>query len=158
MGVMSPMMLRLAGQIADATLFAASAGVKYFERAIAEVRTGLERVGRADDTMAYRTIALVSVDRDGDRARRILRPVMAEFLAEFADMSTVTLYGISDELGDMVKRGGVETVAAEMPDQWLEDLALVGTPREVADRSSAGSPRASMRSRSFFHTSPSGTR
>jgi 5,10-methylenetetrahydromethanopterin reductase len=134
MGVMSPMMLRLAGQIAGATLFGASAGVKYFERAIAEVRTGLERAGRAEDAMAYRTIALASVDRDGARARRILRPVMAEFLAEFADMSTVTFYGISDELGHMVKRGGAEVVAAEMPDQWLEDLALVGTPREVADK------------------------
>ena len=59
---------------------------------------------------------------------------MSEFLAEFADMSTVTFYGISDELGDMVKRGGAEVIAAEMPDRWLEDLALVGTPREVADK------------------------
>jgi alkanesulfonate monooxygenase SsuD/methylene tetrahydromethanopterin reductase-like flavin-dependent oxidoreductase (luciferase family) len=134
MGVMSPMMLRLAGQIADATLFGASAGVEYFERAIAHVRTGLDRAGRAADAMSYRTIALASVDRDGDRARRILRPVMAEFLAEFADMSTVSFYGISDELGQMVKRGGAEVVAAEMPDQWLDDLALVGTPREVADK------------------------
>ena len=25
-------------------------------------------------------------------------------------------------------------VAREMPDQWLDDLALVGTPREVADK------------------------
>jgi 5,10-methylenetetrahydromethanopterin reductase len=134
MGVMSPMMLRLAGQIADATLFGASAGVKYFERAIADVRTGSARAGRGADAMSYRTIALASVNRDGDRAREILRPVMAEFLAEFADMSTVTFYGISDELSDMVRRGGAEVVADEMPDQWLEDLALVGTPREVADK------------------------
>jgi len=111
-----------------------AAGVEYFERAIAHVRTGLDRAGRAPDAMSYRTIALASVDRDGDRARRIVRPVMAEFLAEFADMSTVAFYGISDELGEMVKRGGAEVVAAEMPDQWLEDLALVGTPREVADK------------------------
>ena len=134
MGVMSPMMLRLAGQIADATLFAASGGVKYFEQAMADVATGLQRSGRPADAMGYRTIALVCVDRDGSRARDIIRPVMAEFLAEFADMSTVTLYGISDELKAMVSRGGAEAVAREMPDQWLEDLALVGTPREVADQ------------------------
>jgi 5,10-methylenetetrahydromethanopterin reductase len=134
MGVMSPTMLRLSGEIADATLFAASAGVRYFEQAMAHVRTGLERSGRAPDAMGYRSIALACVDRDGDRARRIARPVMAEFLAEFADMSTVTLYGISDELTEMVERGGAEAVAAAMPDQWLEDLALVGTPREVADK------------------------
>ena len=132
--VMGPMMLRLSGQIADATLFAASAGLKYFEQAMADVATGLERAGRPADAMGYRTIALVCVDRDGARARDIIRPVMAEFLAEFADMSTVTRYGIGDELTDMVSRGGAEVVAKEMPDQWLDDLALVGTPREVADK------------------------
>jgi 5,10-methylenetetrahydromethanopterin reductase len=134
MGVMSPMMLRLSGEIADATLFAASAGVKYFEEAMAQVRTGLGRAGRAPDAIGYRTIAIASVDRDGEVARRIARSVMAEFLAEFSEMSTVSLYGITDELSAMVKRGGAEVVAAEMPDQWLEDLALVGTPREVADK------------------------
>lgn len=132
--VMGPMMLRLSGQIADATLFAASAGLKYFEQAMAEVATGMQRSGRPADAMGYRTIALVCVDRDGDRARDIIRPVMAEFLAEFAEMSTVTQYGIGEELTHMVSRGGAEVVAREMPEQWLEDLALVGTPREVADR------------------------
>ena len=59
---------------------------------MADVATGLQRSGRPADAMGYRTIALVCVDRDGSRARDIIRPVMAEFLAEFADMSTVTLY------------------------------------------------------------------
>jgi alkanesulfonate monooxygenase SsuD/methylene tetrahydromethanopterin reductase-like flavin-dependent oxidoreductase (luciferase family) len=134
MGVMSPMMLRLSGQIADATLFAASAGIAYFEQAIGHVRTGLQRSGRPGEAMGYRTIALACVDHDGHRARAIARPVLAEFLAEFADMSTVALYGISDEVTAMVSRGGADAVAREMPGQWLEDLALVGTPREVADK------------------------
>jgi alkanesulfonate monooxygenase SsuD/methylene tetrahydromethanopterin reductase-like flavin-dependent oxidoreductase (luciferase family) len=128
------MMLRLSGQIADATLFGASAGVKYFEQAMADVAAGLERAGRPADAMGYRTIALVCVDRDGGRARDIVRPVLAEFLAEFADMSTVTRYGISDELKAMVSEGGTDVVVREMPDQWIDDLALVGTPREVADK------------------------
>jgi 5,10-methylenetetrahydromethanopterin reductase len=134
LGVISPMMLRLSGQIADATLFAASAGARYFDEAIGHVRAGLERAQRPADAMAYRTIALACVDRDGDVARRIARPVLAAFLAEFADMHTVTGYGITEELNAMVARGGVGAVEQEMPDQWLEDLALVGTPGEVADK------------------------
>jgi alkanesulfonate monooxygenase SsuD/methylene tetrahydromethanopterin reductase-like flavin-dependent oxidoreductase (luciferase family) len=134
MGVMSPMMLRLAGEIADAVLFAASSGLDYFEHAIGEVQTGLEKAGRPADSVAYRTVAVACVDRDGDRARRIARSVMAGFLAEFAEMSTITVYGIGDELAAMVRRGGADAVAEEMPDQWLEDLALVGTPREVAEK------------------------
>jgi alkanesulfonate monooxygenase SsuD/methylene tetrahydromethanopterin reductase-like flavin-dependent oxidoreductase (luciferase family) len=133
-GVMSPMMLRLAGQIADATLFAASSGLRYFEHAIGEVQSGLAKAGRADDAMAYRTVAVACVDRDGERARSIARPVMAGFLAEFADMSTITVYGIGEELADMVRRGGADAVENEMPDSWLDDLALVGTPDEVVNK------------------------
>jgi alkanesulfonate monooxygenase SsuD/methylene tetrahydromethanopterin reductase-like flavin-dependent oxidoreductase (luciferase family) len=59
---------------------------------------------------------------------------MAGFLAEFAEMSTITVYGIADELAAMVQRGGADAVAEEMPDKWLEDLALVGTPQEVAEK------------------------
>jgi alkanesulfonate monooxygenase SsuD/methylene tetrahydromethanopterin reductase-like flavin-dependent oxidoreductase (luciferase family) len=33
-----------------------------------------------------------------------------------------------------LERGGPEAVAAEMPDQWLEDLTLVGTPAEVVEK------------------------
>ena len=84
--------------------------------------------------MAYRTIAIACVDRDGQRARSIARSVMSEFLAEFADMSTITVYGIGPELSEMAARGGADAVAEAMPDRWLEDLALVGTPQEVAEK------------------------
>lgn len=137
LGVMSPMMLGLAGQIADATLFAASSGLDYFAHAMADVRAGLDKAGRPSEAMAYRTVAVACVDRDGGKARSIARSVMAGFLAEFANMSTITVYGIADELADMVRRGGAETVAQEMPDRWLEDLALVGTPAEVVEKINA---------------------
>jgi alkanesulfonate monooxygenase SsuD/methylene tetrahydromethanopterin reductase-like flavin-dependent oxidoreductase (luciferase family) len=40
-------------------------------------------------------------------------------------------YGISDQLTALIERHGAEAVADEMPDEWLEDLTLVGTPAEV---------------------------
>ena len=47
-------------------------------------------------------------------------------------MNTMTdAYGISDQLTALIERHGAEAVADEMPDQWLEDLTLVGTPAEV---------------------------
>jgi len=39
-----------------------------------------------------------------------------------------------ERLTDKIARGGEEAVTAEMPDQWLEDLTLVGTPSEVAEK------------------------
>ena len=134
MGVMGPRMLQLAGELADVTLFAATAGLEYFRYAMGEVGIGLQRAGRRPEDMAYSTVALACVDHDGTKARENARPVLASFLAEFASMNTFRAYGISEQLAAILERGGEAAVAAEMPDAWLEDLALVGTPDEVAEK------------------------
>jgi 5,10-methylenetetrahydromethanopterin reductase len=134
MAVMGPMMLRLAGQIADAALFAVTSGLDYFQHAIAEIDRGLARARRSSSAVTRRTVAFTCVHRDGDEARRLARPVFAEFITEFADMPTFGAYGIKEELKAMVGRGGAAAVAAEMPSSWLEDLALVGSPAEVAEK------------------------
>jgi 5,10-methylenetetrahydromethanopterin reductase len=134
LGVMGPMLLRLSGQIADGTLFGAAAGLDYFRFAMAEVEKGLVKAGRPAGAMAYSTVALTCVDRDGDRARAAARPILASFLGEFGVNILTDAYGISDQLTAIVERGGPDAVAAEMPDEWLEDLTLVGTPAEVVEK------------------------
>jgi 5,10-methylenetetrahydromethanopterin reductase len=134
LGVMGPMLLRLSGQIADGTLFGAAAGLDYFRFAMAEVEKGLARAGRASEAMAYSTVALTCVDRDGDRARAAARPILASFLGEFGVNILTDAYGISEQLTAILERGGPDAVAAELPDQWLEDLTLVGTPAEVVEK------------------------
>jgi 5,10-methylenetetrahydromethanopterin reductase len=45
------------------------------------------------------------------------------------------VYGVADELTDMVQRGGDDVaglIAREMPEQWVEDLVVAGDPDEVA--------------------------
>jgi len=34
----------------------------------------------------------------------------------------------------MLDRGGEEVLLREMPDRWVDDLMLVGTPDEVVDK------------------------
>jgi 5,10-methylenetetrahydromethanopterin reductase len=132
MGVSGPMLLRLAGELADTTLFAASAGAGYFRFGRERVERGLAKAGRAVDAMAYSTIALTCVDRDGAAARAALRPIFAGFTAEFGTNTMTDAYGISAELAALIERGGEDAVAAGMPDEWLEDLTLTGSPAEVA--------------------------
>jgi alkanesulfonate monooxygenase SsuD/methylene tetrahydromethanopterin reductase-like flavin-dependent oxidoreductase (luciferase family) len=132
MGVSGPMLLSLAGELADTTLFAASGGAAYFRFGRARVERGLAKAGRPRDAMAYSTIALTCVDRDGAAARAALRPIFGGFLAEFGVNTMTDAYGISAELGALIERGGEEAVTAGMPDEWLEDLTLTGTPAEVA--------------------------
>jgi alkanesulfonate monooxygenase SsuD/methylene tetrahydromethanopterin reductase-like flavin-dependent oxidoreductase (luciferase family) len=84
--------------------------------------------------MRYAAIALTCVDRDGAAARAALRPILGSFLGEFGVNAMTDAYGISESLTAIVERGGPEAVAAEMPDEWMEDLTLTGTPAEVAAR------------------------
>jgi 5,10-methylenetetrahydromethanopterin reductase len=131
MGVSGPMLLGLAGELADTTLLAASSGVKYLEFARGRVERGMAKAGRNPAEMAYSTVALTCVDQDGERARATARPVFGSFLGEFGVNTMTDAYGISDELAAIVERNGPEGVTAAMPDEWLEDLALVGTPAQV---------------------------
>lgn len=134
LGVMGPMLLRLSGEIADGTLFGAAAGLDYFRFAMAEVEKGLARAGRPSDAMAYSTVALTCVHSDGRAARAAARPILASFLGEFGVNILTDAYGISEQLTAILERGGPGAVAAEMPDEWLEDLTLVGTPAEVVEK------------------------
>jgi 5,10-methylenetetrahydromethanopterin reductase len=133
MGVMGPMLLRLLGQIADGTLFGAAAGIDYFRFAWPRSK-GLAKAGRPAGSMAYSTVALTCVHRDGAQARAAARPILASFLGEFGVNILTDAYGISAQVTEILERGGPEAMAAEMPDAWLEDLALVGTPAEVIEK------------------------
>ena len=140
MGVSGPMLLSLAGELADTTLFAASAGVEYFRFGRERVEKGLAKAGRPLDAMAYATVALTCVDPDGDRARAAARPILGSFLGEFGVNTMTDAYGISDQLTALIERHGAEAVADEMPDRVAggpdacgharrggrEDAALVG--------------------------------
>ena len=132
MGVSGPMLLRLAGQLADGVLLAASAGADYIRFAHERVAEGLAKAGRPAASVAFSTVALTCVDSDGDRARAALRPMLAGFLAEFGVNTMTDAYGISEQMAAMIERGGAEAVEAEMPQQWMEDLTLTGTPDQVA--------------------------
>jgi alkanesulfonate monooxygenase SsuD/methylene tetrahydromethanopterin reductase-like flavin-dependent oxidoreductase (luciferase family) len=131
LGVMGPMLLELSGQIADGTLFGALAGVDFFRWAMAQVEKGLATSGRTAGSMAYSTVALTLVDRDGAAARAAARPILASFLGEFGVNTLTDAYGISGQVTEILERGGPEAMEAEMPAEWLEDLTLVGTPAEV---------------------------
>src|SRR4029453_7411006 len=124
MGVSGPMLLRLAGELADGVLLAAGAGADYIRFAREQVGEGCARAGRADGSVAFSTVAMTCVDEDGDRARAALRPMFSGFLAEFGVNTMTDAYGISDQLTDMIERGGADVVEAEMPDAWMDDLTL----------------------------------
>jgi alkanesulfonate monooxygenase SsuD/methylene tetrahydromethanopterin reductase-like flavin-dependent oxidoreductase (luciferase family) len=129
-GVIGPNLLRLAGGIADGIIASIFASAQYLTWMRAQVAGGADP-GRSE-RHPLACFALFSVDEDGDAALAALRPTMAFYLSVLADSPLIDVYGIGDELRALNAAGGPDRIAAEMPDAWLRDLAVVGTPAECA--------------------------
>ena len=84
--------------------------------------------------ISCRLFALFATDEDGDAARASARGVVAFYLAAVGPTPLTGVYDANEALVDMLERGGPEKVAEEMPDEWLEDFAIVGTPSECATK------------------------
>jgi alkanesulfonate monooxygenase SsuD/methylene tetrahydromethanopterin reductase-like flavin-dependent oxidoreductase (luciferase family) len=99
-----------------------------------EVGRGRAEVAREHSVT---TFALYRVDHDGAAAKRAVRDVLAFYLFVAPDTPLTEVYGIGDELRDMHARGGDDALALitrEMPDKWVDDLTVAGTPDECAER------------------------
>jgi alkanesulfonate monooxygenase SsuD/methylene tetrahydromethanopterin reductase-like flavin-dependent oxidoreductase (luciferase family) len=132
MGIMGPRMLELSGEIADGTVLSVLASPRYVGWARERIAAGAGRAGRSEPHRVS-TFTLFAVDADGERARQQLRPFLAFFLETVSRSTLVTALGIADELGDLVAAGpGV--LAREMPESWIEDLAVAGDPDECAGK------------------------
>ena len=131
-GALGPRMMELSGSIADGTVGSIFASAEYVRWARERIAAGRAAAGRTG-SHPFACFAICCVDLDGDRAREALRPVMAFYLSVLATSPLIEVYGIADELAALL-RGGVDRLAAEMPDRWLRDLAVAGDPDECAEQ------------------------
>lgn len=130
MGVVGPRLMRLSGQIADGTLTSVLASTRYIEWARRRIALGQADVGRSG-THRVSAFAAYSVDRDARKAKRRVRQLVAFYLAADTENALTRLYGIQPELRELA-RGGQRRVLQQMPEQWVEDLAVAGDASECA--------------------------
>ena len=133
-GLVNEKPLHLSGEIADGTVLSVLAGVDYIRWACERIRAGATTAGRHDEPHRIVTYALYSVDRDSRKAKEAVRDAIAFYLEAMPNNALSQVYGITEEVGDMLARGGAATVAREMPEQWLDDLAIAGEPDECVEK------------------------
>lgn len=131
LGVSGPKLLRVSGKYAEGTLVNLTATPAFVRWAREQVALGRKSAGRTDPH-CFPVIALYSVDRDGARAKEAMRGVLSFILAALGPTAITDLYGISEQLAQMIARGGADAVAHEMPQAWIEDMTIAGTPEECA--------------------------
>lgn len=130
MGVSGPNMLRLSGEVADGTVLSVCSSHPYVRWARDRIDDGRARAGRTDGHPVT-VFALYSVDEDGDAAREAARASLA-FYRQHGSNALTDVYGISDELNALVADGGYDAVLRGMPDRWVDDLTISGTPEQCA--------------------------
>lgn len=133
LGVSGPKMLQLSGELADGTILSVAAGTDYVEWARGRIDEGRRRAGRTDEH-EITVFAIYAVDTDGASARARARTTLAFYKAAGGRNALTDVAGVSEQLEEMLTRGGADLVAAEMPDRWVDELTVAGTPQEVADK------------------------
>jgi alkanesulfonate monooxygenase SsuD/methylene tetrahydromethanopterin reductase-like flavin-dependent oxidoreductase (luciferase family) len=131
-GVLGPKSLRLSGKIADGTVMSVLSGTEYLELAGSHIREGMAESGRTEHLMP--TFALFSVNKDAKLARAAVRPTLARYIAAVGPHNPLTgAYGYDEQIADLLANRP-DTLAAELPEEWIDTLAVAGDPDEVAAR------------------------
>ncbi len=131
-GVVGPKSLELSGKIAEGTIVSVLAGPTYVRAALEHIRKGMRAANRTEHQVPV--FALSSVAEDGAAAREAVRPALAMYLTALGPHNPLSgALGWNDKLKELIE-GGVDELAKNMPDEWVEEMAIAGNPDEVTDK------------------------
>ncbi|HEX3302528.1 MAG TPA: LLM class flavin-dependent oxidoreductase [Thermomicrobiales bacterium] len=121
LGVTGPKSLALSGRIADGTILVELTGPALVCRNREVI------AGGADHQLTI--FAYWSQDADGVAARDRLRRMLAERIRN-EGLKELDAPGFADHARELLERGGVDLLAREMPDAWLDEITVSGTPEQ----------------------------
>lgn len=131
-GVLGPKSLTLSGRIADGTVMSVLAGTAYLESALEHIRSGMAESGRTSHLVP--TLALSSVGTDRAKARAAVRPALANYIAAVGPHNPLTgAFGYNDQVAELLE-SKADSLADEIPEEWIDTLAVAGDPDDVARR------------------------
>lgn len=126
LGVRGAKSLALSGRVADGTILAEYAAPEYVAWAQTQIRTGQQEAGR-NSPHRLTVFAWTCVDTDAAAAYRQLRPLVASaIMAEKIELYLAPL-GILPQVEEL-RAGGKQQLESQIPEAWLDKLAIVGTP------------------------------
>ncbi len=131
--VVGPRSIDLCAEVADGMVISVLAGPRY----VADAKERIAKVRRArglPEDFALVTYALASVDEDPAAARAKVRPAAAFYLGAMGPTQITGVYDANPALAAMIEKGGVPAIEAELPDDWLDWLAVSGRPADCIAR------------------------
>lgn len=133
LGVIGQKGCELAGRIADGNVLSVLAPTDYVTWARRLGQQGMTQAGRTG-SFSVPTYVLTAVNHDRERARSAVRQSLAFYLTAIGPTPLTGAIGINDALAGLIAAGGYDALLNDMPDDWVDQLAISGTPDEVAAR------------------------
>jgi 5,10-methylenetetrahydromethanopterin reductase len=136
-GAVNERMLEASGEIADGVELGGITSLGYARWARDRVQTGLARAGRSRSDFDLISLVLVSIDRDGDAARRAVRRVIAYYLYRVEGVVTEKSGGDPDAIADAHRAWpelGPEAATERLSEDLIDVFAAAGTPEAVHER------------------------
>ncbi len=129
LGVRGPKSLTLSGRVADGTILAEYAAPAYVTWAREQIEGGRQEAG-VERKHRLTVFVWACAGATTAAARKEIRPLIAAGIASGdIDMQLAPL-GILPQVHELLDSVGPEQFAAAMPDQWIDELAVVGTPED----------------------------
>jgi 5,10-methylenetetrahydromethanopterin reductase len=133
-GVIGPKMLEMAGEVGDGAILSVGAGLDYLRFAREQLDCGRQRSGRAGSCRVTQ-YAICSVSNDREIALAAAKEVLAFYTIAGGRNALTDAAGITDQVLDIINSGGTPAeMVAKMPDEWVHELTIAGTPADVAGR------------------------
>ncbi|MFQ5914435.1 MAG: LLM class flavin-dependent oxidoreductase [Nitrospinota bacterium] len=142
-GSMGPRTLQMAAEVADGILLNFFLTPAFLKDAMNYIRKGAEKGGKDPNALDIRSYLIVSVDKDRAAAKKAARSLVAYYCAkEGSEQRRYDFAGIGEEerleVRDRVRRhfaeGEAEKGEACIPDAWVDNLTVSGTPEEVSEK------------------------
>lgn len=133
LGVIGAKGCELAGRIAEGNVLSVLAPTEYVTWARGLGQKGMAEAGRTG-VFSVPTYVLTAVDTDRDRARAAVRQSLAFYLDAVGPTPLTGAIGINDAVADLIAAGGYQALLDGMPEEWVDRLAVSGTPGEAAAR------------------------
>jgi 5,10-methylenetetrahydromethanopterin reductase len=139
LGVTGPKALALAGEIADGVILNSPTPVEYTRRAARIVREAAVAAGRDPNAVEIAGDLMLALDTAERPAREIVAPMVATYLTRFPNLARESGLApeVLDEFRSIAGEHGIAALAAQIPAEIVDALAVAGSPEHVRQRIAA---------------------
>jgi 5,10-methylenetetrahydromethanopterin reductase len=128
LGVRGPKSLALSGKVADGTILAEFSAPAYVSWAKTQIAGGIEDGVIADHRLTVFVLACAGASTE--EAREQLRHLVASAIASGKVDVQLAPMGILSQIRELRSIEDFEYLAEAIPDSWIDQLAIVGTPND----------------------------